>query len=300
MRWHNRTRHRRTRPAITLVELLVVLGIIGVLLAIVLPAVFAARQSSLKMQCQNSLRQIALGCQQYESTYGHFCAGLGSETKSSNWPFASLFVRTLPYLEQQAIFDEIEQEFKLQTIFVTHKHLSTPVANFACPSDHRVPGPAKTHNNYVVGLTSYLGVAGTNHLTKDGVFFMDSSTRLSQITDGSSNTLMIGERPPSSDAWFGWWYAGFGQDGEGNCDMILGLSETNSGYDLISQCGNESKFERGNINEICDSLHYWSLHPGGANFAMADGSVHFLSYTAAADILPKLATRAGAEPVTLP
>jgi prepilin-type processing-associated H-X9-DG protein len=132
------------------------------------------------------------------------------------------------------------------------------------------------------------------------VLFLDSHVRLADITDGTSCTLMAGERPPSADCWYGWWYAGYGQAGTGSADMLLGARERNLGGPYVSSCPpGPYRFQAGRVENQCDLFHFWSLHPGGAHFLFADGSVRFLAYSAA-DILPALATRAGGEAVSLP
>jgi prepilin-type processing-associated H-X9-DG protein len=109
---------------------------------------------------------------------------------------------------------------------------------------------------------------------------------------------MLGERPPSADFYYGWWYAGTGQDGTGSCDMVLGAREINAGRPELANCSAAaSHFGRGSLSNECDLLHFWSFHTGGANFAYADGSVHFLPYNADAQ-LTALATRAGGEAVS--
>jgi prepilin-type processing-associated H-X9-DG protein len=106
-----------------------------------------------------------------------------------------------------------------------------------------------------------------------------------------------GERPPSADFWYGWWYAGYGQAGTGSADMLLGVRERNLGGPFVSDCpAGPYHFREGRADNQCDLFHFWSLHPGGAHFLFADGSVRFLAYSADA-ILPALATRAGGEPV---
>ena len=133
----------------------------------------------------------------------------------------------------------------------------------------------------------------------DGVLYLGSTTRLSDVTDGTSNTLAVGEWPPSRDLILGWWYAGWGQDKDGEGDMLLGARTRNhSEYGRGCPAG-PFDFKAGSFDDQCDAFHFWSPHPGGANFAFADGSVRFLNYSADS-ILPALATRAGGEAVNLP
>ena len=112
---------------------------------------------------------------------------------------------------------------------------------------------------------------------------------------------MFGERPPSADLRFGWHYASVGQDGAGSLDSVIGVRDPNVASESeYRPCGiGPFSFNAGRADDSCSVFHYWSLHPGGANFAFADGSVRFLSYSADS-ILPALATRAGGEVVEVP
>jgi len=104
----------------------------------------------------------------------------------------------------------------------------------------------------------------------------------------------------SADFWYGWWYAGFGQRGTGSADLLLGVRERNVGGGYVSSCPpGPYHFQPGCVDQQCDLFHFWRLHPGGAHFLYADGSVHFLTYEADR-VLPALATRAGGEVVELP
>ena len=126
-----------------------------------------------------------------------------------------------------------------------------------------------------VALTSYLGVSGTDLGSRDGVLYAERRVlRLTDITDGSSNTLLVGERPPGADLAYGWWYAGPGQDLTGSGDVTLGVRERNVA--LPGACPDGPYQLAGRLTEQCDLFHFWSPHAGGANFLLADGSVRFL------------------------
>jgi prepilin-type processing-associated H-X9-DG protein len=154
----------------------------------------------------------------------------------------------------------------------------------------------------LVAVTSYLGVSGRESVAdRSGMLFQDSATRLLDATDGTSNTLLLGERPPSADFQFGWWYAGTGQKLSGSADLVLGVREPNL-QPIVSgsACGPGNypfQAARG-FDDPCGTFHFWSPHPGGSNFAMADGSVRFLRYSAD-PIMPALATRDGDEAIAV-
>jgi prepilin-type processing-associated H-X9-DG protein len=148
-----------------------------------------------------------------------------------------------------------------------------------------------------VAFTYYLGVAGGEQ-QNDGILFFDGTVQFLDITDGTSQTVMVGERPPSPDLYLGWWYAGIGQRFDSSADFILLARQWNYTPRAPTCPPGPYFFGLGTPTNLCDTFHFWSLHPGGANFLFADGSVRFLSYEVA-PILPALATRAGGETVAI-
>jgi prepilin-type processing-associated H-X9-DG protein len=283
--------------------LLVVIAIIAILIGLLLPAVQKVREAAARAKCQNNLKQFGLALHHYHDTARALPPGLSVQADRGRFPYLGWLARVLPQVEQDSLWRAVEAAFASDpaplTFYGHAPHLpllATPVALFACPSDGRVPGPVPVSGN-PVAFTSYLGVEGTDQFRKGGMLYLDSSVRLTQATDGTSQTLLVGERPPSSDFRLGWWYRGWGQAQDGSAEMVLGAREWNTSRPSCPP--GPYQFGPGRVDQLCDVFHFWSLHPGGANFLFADGSVHFLAYSAR-DILPALATRAGGEVVALP
>lgn len=300
---------KQARPGFTLIELLVVIAIIGVLIALLVPAVQKVRAAAAKTECLNNLRQIAIGLHNYHSQKGAFPPCVGPDAvfnpgpNSSGLPGIALgtteftWIRhLLPLLEQdKATYDVI-----LKVV--------------ACPADLRYLGglynPADEH-----GYTCYLAVEGYNTLGSpgpgpgnEGVMYRKSRTSTLHITDGTSNTIMVAERPPfmtsgHGNNWgWGWW------DSPDEGDVGIGLkNSTFLGPTSTLLCASPQMFGPGPVawvgndnvtgtTDDCHANHPWSYHFGGANFLFADGSVRFISYSAS-QFLPDLATRAGEEQI---
>ncbi len=294
---------RAEAKAFTLLELLVVMAIIGVLIALTLAAVQRARGAADRVECANHLKQIGIALHAYHGIHSRLPPGCSYQNGADQMPHVTWMTRLLPYLEQHALWDEAVEAFKQNKFFETPPHypiLGQIIPVFTCPADSRSLEPLVFRLGFEVAPTAYQGVEGTNQYKHDGVLYLDSKVRFPDVSDGTSNTLMVGERPPSADKAMGWWYAGWGQDKDGSADSVLGLNEMNSYSGTQGSCPpGPYQYGPGNIDNQCEVFHYWSLHSGGANFLMVDGSVHFLRYDAA-PLMPALATRNGREVVALP
>jgi prepilin-type N-terminal cleavage/methylation domain-containing protein/prepilin-type processing-associated H-X9-DG protein len=200
---------------------------------------------------------------------------------------------------------------------------------FSCPSDPRTLRRVEIQG-WPTSLSSYLGVNGidlwawsttptgpddlrgilvaTNKYRRDTGYpdipASNVGTQLAEITDGLTNSLLIGERPPSHGMDWGWAFGADGQDSGGTLDCTLGVYEVNlqqSGVAETDACGpGPYKFQSGRIDNPCDVFHFYSPHPGGANFLFADGRVDFLSYDIDNATLRALASMSGGEAVPLP
>jgi prepilin-type processing-associated H-X9-DG protein/prepilin-type N-terminal cleavage/methylation domain-containing protein len=293
---------RLRRAGFTLLELVVVIAIMGVLIGVTLAAVQRVRGAAARAKCQNNMRQIGFALHHYHDARGGLPPGLTSGASGNPYPYVSWLTRLLPYVEHGDLWRQTEDAYARDANFLDdppHICLSTWVPLYTCPSDGRTQGFGETPTGKRVAFTSYLGMEGTNQFTADGVLYADSHVRFGEVLDGLSNTLMVGERPPSFDLRLGWWYAGWGQSQDGSAEMVLGVREKNYWNNGGSCAPGPYHYGPGRASNRCDVFHFWSPHPGGANFLFCDGSVRFLSYSAD-PIMPALATRAGGEHVTVP
>lgn len=293
----------RNRTGFSLVELLVVIAIVAVLLGLLMAAVQKVRGTAVKTVCADRIRQIGLGFHNYHAARGELPPGMSFDYPPEPYRFMSWRPRLLPYLEQDALWRQAVEGYRARSKEYpppSPPHpFTTIVTAFGCPADDRVRQVALVWDTVPVACSSFLGVSGTRQTRHDGVLYIDSSIRLGEITDGTSQTLLVGERPHSADNHLGWWYAGTGQSGDGSAAAVMSVRER-----VVSVWGlgcppGPYHFTPGRLDNQCDAFHFWSLHSGGANFLFADGSVRFLSYSAD-PILPALATRAGGEVVALP
>ncbi|MGE3821701.1 MAG: DUF1559 domain-containing protein [Isosphaeraceae bacterium] len=325
------------RHAFTLIELLVVIAIIAVLIALLLPAVQSAREAARRAQCTNNLKQLGLSVHNYESTNGMLPLGAFYmfPRTCNRWKQAhSFLVGLMPYMEQTQAVNSFN--FNLHPYQAENSTMmGTGFSALWCPSDAEVslpvqavqprnflgscsgvPGGTVASPPWRLYHTSYAGSGGMfpsypsgpagvdpNYSTimgqANGTIHFGSQVRLQSITDGTSNTLMIGERafskikPASSkDVWF-LWFSGAYSD-----TMFTTMYPINPHTRLTVNAGDEgAMLGAGGGNAYTAAAS--SLHPGGANFAMADGSVRFIKETVAtwpynpSTLLPVGLTQAG-------
>ncbi len=290
-------RHLRPRTAFTLIELLVVIGVSGILVSLLSCAVQQVRAAADRAACQNNLKQIALALHSFHDAHGGLPPRPDTGLLELSWMG---FI--LPYVEQDALWVATEQAFRVdRRAFHVPPHVGyrTVVKVYVCPADGRLLVPLTDNFGVTAAYTSYVGIAGAT--TRDGVLGRFPGVRFAEVTDGTSQTVMVGERPPPNSLLAGRWYTP-------SQDSSWGMYRGPEGSMLVltlpwltdPQCGGfVYSFSYGRLDNDCDRYHLWSLHPGGANFAFVDGSVRFLDYSATA-VLPALATRAGGEVVELP
>jgi prepilin-type N-terminal cleavage/methylation domain-containing protein/prepilin-type processing-associated H-X9-DG protein len=307
---------RRPRPAraFTLIELLVVIAIIAVLIGLLLPAVQSAREASRRAQCLNNLRQIALAMHNYHDAVATFAPGYISLTQGNQpngaeigpgWGWGAMI---LSQLDQVPLYNMAN--FSLPTTAPASQTARvTRLTTFLCPSNVGDHGPLAikdaSGNVLVSDLApgQYVGVAGQFEpeefpAQNNGVFYRNSKVGIRDILDGTSSTLMIGERSQNvADATrVGMIPSGLAcnnpswpvQDCEASNVLILGHTGPSPDEPWIDVPNNKKAG--------VDDFH--SLHPGGCNFAFCDGSIRFIKETINPQVFSYLATRAGGEVIS--
>jgi type II secretory pathway pseudopilin PulG len=290
------------------VELLVVITIIGILIALLLPAVQAAREAARRMQCSNNLKQMGLAIHNYvAATDGYFPPGSPAERRQG------LFTYMLPFLELNTIYDQLNLGGDAQTDSKNAAHRFTQIAAYVCPS---YPYPTLIRNvdpDMDGALTTYQGVGGaffsdsegydgsdsSGKVPRNGIFMFGKCRRIADVTDGTSNTLAIGEFVHhEKDEGV---YASYVRA------WILGanFANTSGGTDYGSYALKVIQYHINSPVQMVDGIPFNHLpmgshHSGGANFLIADGGVQFLSEQIQYDVYRGLATCTRGELVQVP
>ena len=328
------------RRAFTLIELLVVIAIIAVLIGLLLPAVQKVRSAAARLKCQNNLKQIALAAHNYHGTVDKLPGGL---TVNPGGRTSSLFIDLLSFVEQEPIYRQ--WNFTNAAANYSSGRAATLVPTYLCPSDIIPLNPIAWGAGGSAAITSYAGNGGTRtqvpgQATMDGLFFMTGTAavpgpdrppvRFAEISDGTSNTFMFGERYHSDANWDSWLTAPF-QPPPSPAMRNIGS------YGIWAPIGPDAladvvlsawvKINSGTPNPYVPPpiplpplppppptpvawttflpvyearLSAWgSAHSGGANFAFADGSVRFLRDSIPLTTLRAACTRNGGEIVAI-
>lgn len=295
--------HRRKR-GFTLIELLVVIAIIAILIALLLPAVQQAREAARRTQCKNNLKQLGLALHNYHDTFTVFPPGnMYNLNDAANWPrdtnpnnqiMGSIGwpAYILPYLEAAPLYnlinfslpayvEQIEDYNSTTTPQVVR--LRGPLGNvankpaadntpsaFHCPSNHSTNSPITRYKDYSMNGGSANGCCTERNLnSSDGIGYINSKVGLRDVTDGSSNTFMLLEKPhwaPQS-----WCNKGYG------CNPFFFVHHQSQGYVNPQVPGNPPRPTPPNDAYIFNTRGAYSDHVGGVQVSMADGSVRFVS-----------------------
>jgi prepilin-type N-terminal cleavage/methylation domain-containing protein len=312
-------RLRIRRGAFTLIELLVVIAIIAILIGLLLPAVQKVREAAARIKCENNLKQIGLALHGYHDVNNGFPPGYsasgayrdGASDTSPGWGWAAFI---LPYIEQDNIYRQLNFNQPAQS----SQAIQSMVKVFLCPSDLTPPGAFPVPDGFgntvcLAGPTSYASCCGsdasdTRDPTGGGVFCRNSRTRIADITDGTSSTILVGERAwaKAKGAWPGAIPGGVLQRGQFNpCQPNIPGAWYPSSTLAVAHAHLNNALQDPDGSAGMDDFS--SMHTGGSLFVFADGSVHLLrsvstdnpdgSYTADGLIFQALATRANGEVV---
>jgi prepilin-type N-terminal cleavage/methylation domain-containing protein/prepilin-type processing-associated H-X9-DG protein len=330
--------HRPRRRGFTLIELLVVIAIIAILIGLLLPAVQKVREAAARIQCINNLKQIGLALHDYHDSNNRFPPGYVDGNTNPNrtpdndvgpgWGWAAYL---LPYVEQGNVYNQIDFNQTVGTGANVQISLQ-PLKIFQCPSDpyqqnfpvydssFSTPVATLAHGNYVgcngwievfngaggnPGTAGNDGLAGGSGSAGVGVFYRNSRTRIADITDGTSNTIIVGERSGNHapSTWTGAfpggrcpaWMATLPFTSPYSPPPGPAYDNADFGASLVLAHGNATHVPSADF-PVYDPDTFYSMHTGpGANFVFADGSVHFLTSSINPYTYQYLCTIAGGE-----
>ncbi len=255
------------------------------------------------------MRQVGLAVQNHHATHRQYPAGVSYPLSKSDYQITaqhagiSWLTALLPGVEQDAVWRQAWTAHTEQPSGNSLAHdavARTAVKVFRCPTDARTVGVFDFEPTNTWALNNFIGASGTGLHADDGILHANLNVNASGVTDGTSNTLLFGERPSNPNGYRSGWYSGWGTLRYfGGQLMPVSESWANAPALGAGACQPVSVFEAGKYDSPCHQNHFWSLHSGGANFAFADGGVRFLRYSAA-DVLSALATKAGGETVAVP
>jgi prepilin-type N-terminal cleavage/methylation domain-containing protein len=308
----------RLRAGFTLIELLVVIAIIAILIALLLPAVQQAREAARRTECKNNMKQIALGLHNYHDVFSCFPPGYTARNVSRtdpvtaetgpgySWSFA-----VLPQMEQANIANQINTSLDSQDPAHLAIVANTVLKPLLCPSDtveNTFEVIDSGGNTIRLSSSNYPGIFGYGSVTMNagtgtGVFFRNSRIRFRDITDGTSNTICVGERRAEHDFMPGGptvpanssWYAAVpGVTRHAGMGGMMAAMTEGAGSMILGHVGQTMGMMtmHSNPNQTNHIVHFSSRHEGGVQFVLCDGSVHFLSENVDYSIFRNLGERA--------
>jgi len=263
------------RRAFTLIELLVVIAIIAILIGLLLPAVQKVRESAARAKCENNLKQVGLAMHMYHDSHGYFPPAF---TPGQNWGWSTYL---LPYVEQAPLYALLNPEATTSSLTLTptppaNGYLATTVTGTAlpvylCPSDP-APGPSNPY---------FSGYAKSNYLVSEQVSDGGSKINILTVTDGTSNTIMAGERDMKNQVGGAW----PGRDtATGSAGTSVASVIARPNFPLNTPYAGPPNPPTTAADPSCTRYTWSSMHAGsGVNFVFVDGSVHFLSARLATD-----------------